>query len=159
MGSEVNSLSVQFLFLQLEFRSIFSMIYLTRKEHFNAAHRLYRAEWSDEKNQEMFGKCANKNFHGHNFDLFVTIKGTPDEETGMVYDLKKLKILINDHVIEKLDHRNLNLDVDFMEGKMASIENLVMGIWEQLAPHIEGAELHCIKLYETERNFAEYYGV
>ncbi len=136
------------------------MIYITRKERFNAAHKLYRDSWSKEKNEEVFGKCANSNWHGHNFDLFVTIKGEVNEETGFVIDLKELKKIIKAHVIEKLDHKNINLDVTFMQGKMASTEILSMEIWKQLQPHIteRGAQLHCIKLYETENNFVEYFG-
>ena len=104
------------------------MIYLTRKEHFNAAHKLYNPNWSKEKNEQMFGVCANENWHGHNYDLFVTIKGQPNADTGFLYDVKKLSKLINEEVIEKLDHKNLNLDVDFMKGKLASCENLIAGI-------------------------------
>lgn len=134
------------------------LVYITRKEHFNAAHRLYNPKWTDAQNEEFFGKCANKNYHGHNFDLFVTVKGFANEDTGMVMDLKKLKQVIKDHVVDKLDHMNINEDVDFMKGKLASIENIVVGIWEILEPHIENGQLHCIKLIETERNYVEYYG-
>jgi 6-pyruvoyltetrahydropterin/6-carboxytetrahydropterin synthase len=135
------------------------MVYITRIEHFNAAHKLYNPKWSKEKNESVFGKCANENWHGHNFELYVTIKGIPDPETGFVFDVKRLSIIIKDHVIERLDHKNLNEDVDFMSGKLCSIENLVMGIWDQLNPHIpEGIELHSLKLYETPRIFAEYFG-
>jgi len=134
------------------------MIYLTRKENFNAAHKLYNPAWSPEKNHEVFGKCANENWHGHNYDLFVTVKGEVDDQTGYLYDAKALSRLINDKILEKVDHRNLNLDVDFMQGKICSTENLAIAIWEQLEPHISGASLHCIKLYETERIFVEYYG-
>ena len=136
------------------------MIYVTRKEHFNAAHKVWRADWSEEKNTEVFGKCANKNWHGHNYDLYVTVKGNPNPETGFVIDLKYLSKLIKSEIIEVLDHRNLNLDVPFMVGKMASTEILAIEIWKQLAPHIvtHGCNLHIIKLYETENNFVEYFG-
>lgn len=136
------------------------MIYVTRKEHFNAAHKVWRAEWSEEKNLEVFGKCANKNWHGHNYDLFVTVKGMPNPETGFVVDLKYLSKIIKTEIIEALDHRNLNLDVPFMQGKMASTEILAIEIWKQLAPLIValGCNLHSIKLYETENNFVEYLG-
>jgi 6-pyruvoyltetrahydropterin/6-carboxytetrahydropterin synthase len=134
------------------------MIYLTRKESFNAAHKLYNPAWSSEKNHEVFGKCANENWHGHNYDLYVTVKGEVNEETGYLYDAKALSRLIGERVLEKVDHRNLNLDVDFMQGKICSTENLAIAIFEQLAPHITGAALHCVKLYETERIFVEYYG-
>jgi 6-pyruvoyltetrahydropterin/6-carboxytetrahydropterin synthase len=137
----------------------FSMVYLTRVEHFNAAHRLYNPSWGREKNDEVFGKCANDNWHGHNYELFVTVKGEPDTDTGFLVDAKKLSIVINEHVIDKLDHRNLNLDVDFMQGKMCSSENLVIEIWKQLQPHLPAnVQLHCIKLYETPRIYVEYFG-
>lgn len=135
------------------------MVYLTRAEHFNAAHKLYNPSWSKEKNDEVFGKCANDNWHGHNYELFVTVKGEPDPDTGFLVDAKKLSIIINEHVVDKLDHRNLNLDVDFMQGKMCSSENLVIGIWNQLRPHLpDSVQLHCIKLYETPRIYVEYFG-
>lgn len=138
------------------------MIYVSRQEHFNAAHRLHNPSWPDEKNKEVFGPCANANWHGHNFDLIVTVKGEPDKGTGFVVDLKNLSELIKDEVIEKVDHKNLNLDVAFMQGKMASTENLAIEIWKILEPLIpklsSSAQLHCIKLYETPRNFVEYCG-
>ena len=135
------------------------MVYLTRLEHFNAAHKLYNPNWTPEKNEAMFGKCANENWHGHNYDLFVTIKGQVNEETGFLFDVKKLSELIKVHVLEKLDHKNLNIDVDFMRGKMCSTENLAKAIWQQLAPHLpEEVKLHCIKLYETPRIYVEYFG-
>ena len=135
------------------------MVYLTRAEHFNAAHKLYNPSWSKEKNDEVFGKCANDNWHGHNYELFVTVKGEPDVGTGFLVDAKKLSIIINEHVVDKLDHRNLNLDVDFMQGKMCSSENLVIEIWNQLQPHLPAnVQLHCIKLYETPRIYVEYFG-
>lgn len=136
------------------------MIYITRKEHFNAAHKLYKEEWSEEKNKAVFGKCSNPNWHGHNYDLFVTVKGEINPETGFVIDLKFLRDIINTEVIDKLDHKNINLDVDFMKGKMASTEVLAKEIWNQLVKPIEkeGAFLHCVKLFETENNFVEYFG-
>lgn len=135
------------------------MVYITRIEHFNAAHKLFNPNWSREENENVFGKCANENWHGHNFELYVTIKGEPNPDTGFVYDVKKLSVIVNEQVIEKLDHKNLNLDVDFMAGKLCSIENLVIGIWNQLEPHLpHGVQLHCLKLYETPRIFVEYYG-
>jgi 6-pyruvoyltetrahydropterin/6-carboxytetrahydropterin synthase len=137
------------------------MIYITRREHFNAAHRMYRDEWSAEKNKEVFGKCANPNWHGHNYNLFVTVKGEVSYETGYLIDLKELKEIINQHVVDKLDHMNLNKDVDFMAGKMASTEILTIEIFKQLKGPIEahqGVFLHSVKLFETENNFAEYFG-
>ena len=135
------------------------IVYLTRIEHFNAAHKLYNPAWTEEKNEEIYGRCANANWHGHNFELYVTIKGYPSAETGFVMDAKKLSNIVNKSVIDQLDHRNLNMDVPFMEGKTTSIENLVIGIWEILAPLIPApVQLHCIKLVETPRIFIEYYG-
>ena len=137
------------------------MVYLTRVERFNAAHKLWVAEWSEEKNIEVFGKCSNKNWHGHNYTLFVTVKGKPHPQTGFIIDAKKLGKLIKDVVTEKLDHSNLNLDVDFIPKHLQpTTENLVILIWQQLEKHIiaEGALLHCVKLVETETIFAEYYG-
>lgn len=135
------------------------MVYLTRLEHFNAAHKLYNPAWDKERNEAVFGICANENWHGHNYDLYVTIKGRVNEETGFLFDVKKLSGLIKEHVTEKLDHRNLNLDVDFMRGKMCSTENLAKGIWQQLQPHLPSdVQLHCIKLYETPRIYVEYFG-
>lgn len=135
------------------------MVYLTRQEHFNAAHKLYNPNWSNEQNNAVFGVCANENWHGHNYDLYVTVKGNPDAETGFVYDVKMLSQLIKSQAVDKLDHKNLNLDVDFMAGKLCSTENLAIAIWEQLAPHLPSSvELHCIKLYETPRIYVEYFG-
>jgi 6-pyruvoyltetrahydropterin/6-carboxytetrahydropterin synthase len=135
------------------------MVYLTRIEHFNAAHRLFNPNWTPEKNEAIFGKCANKNWHGHNFELFVTIKGKPDPDTGFIFDAKKLSVIIRERVVDKLDHRNLNLDVDFMKDKLCSIENLVVGIWKELEPALpEQVKLHYIKLVETPRIYVEYYG-
>ncbi len=135
------------------------MVYLTRVEHFNAAHKLYNTAWSKEQNETVFGKCANENWHGHNYELYVTIKGTPDPDTGFLFDVKRLSKIINEHVLEKLDHKNLNMDVPFMAGKLCSTENLAIAIWQQLLPHMpETVQLHCIKLYETPRIFVEYFG-
>lgn len=134
------------------------MIYLTRKESFNAAHKLYNTAWSKEKNKQIYGKCANENWHGHNYDLYVTLKGEVNEETGYLFDAKELSRLINVHILEKVDHLNLNLDVDFMQGKICSTENLAIAIWNELEPLLKGVELHCIKLCETDRIYVEYYG-
>lgn len=135
------------------------MVYLTRLEHFNAAHKLYNPNWSREKNEEVFGICANENWHGHNFELFVTIKGIVNPDTGFLFDVKKLSRLMKEHVVDQLDHKNLNVDVDFMRGKMCSTENLAVEIWKQLKPHLpQGVQLHCVKLYETPRIYVEYFG-
>lgn len=136
------------------------MVFVTRKERFNAAHRLFRAEWSDEKNLEVFGKCSNPNWHGHNYELYVTVKGDADPLTGFVMDLKILSTIIRTRVTDKLDHKNINLDVDFMIGKIPSTEILAIAIWEQIERPVlaAGCHLHCVKLFETENNFVEYYG-
>lgn len=135
------------------------MVYITRIEHFNAAHKLFNLNWTKEQNEAVFGKCANENWHGHNFELHVTIKGMPDPDTGFVYDVKKLSQIIQASVIEKLDHKNLNTDVPFMQQKLCSIENLVIGIWNELQPAMPpGVQLHGLKLYETPRIFVEYFG-
>ena len=135
------------------------MVYLTRIEHFNAAHKLYNPSWSREKNEAAFGVCANENWHGHNYELYVTIKGNVNDDTGFLMDAKQLSRLIKDNVLEKLDHKNLNVEVDFLKDKMCSTENLAKGIWEQLEKHLPAnVQLHCIKLYETPRIFVEYFG-
>ena len=136
------------------------MIYITRRERFNAAHMLWNYNWSKKKNIEVFGKCANKNWHGHNFELFVTVKGQININTGFVINLKDLAKIIKKKVIDKIDHKNLNLDVDFMKDKMASTEVLAIAIWKELEENIMqlGATLHCIKVQETENNFVEYFG-
>jgi 6-pyruvoyltetrahydropterin/6-carboxytetrahydropterin synthase len=135
-------------------------VYITRRETFNAAHKLWQPAWSDEKNEEVFGACANKNWHGHNFTLYVTVCGVPNPETGFVMNLKDLSGLIRREVTDKLDHKNMNLDVPFLEGIMASTENVAVVIWEILAPLVEGygATLVKVKLVETENNFVEYFG-
>ena len=136
------------------------MIYITRRERFNAAHRLFLSKYSDEENMAVFGKCSNPNWHGHNYELFVTIKGDVNPETGFLVNLKELSRIINEFVIDHLDHKNINMEVDFMKGKLASTENLAISIWEQLDKHIQklSAQLHSIKLYESENNFVEYMG-
>jgi 6-pyruvoyltetrahydropterin/6-carboxytetrahydropterin synthase len=135
------------------------MIFLTRHEHFNAAHKLYNPAWTEEKNLVVFGKCANSNWHGHNYELIVTIKGEINQETGFLMDVKKLSTILQQEVCDKLDHKNLNLDVDFMSGVLASTENLAIAIWKQIVPHLpENVKLHCVKLYETPRICVEYFG-
>jgi 6-pyruvoyltetrahydropterin/6-carboxytetrahydropterin synthase len=135
-------------------------IYITRRETFNAAHKLWKPEWSEEQNEEVFGKCANKNWHGHNFHLYVTVKGVPNPDTGFVINLKKLSAIVREKVIEALDHKNLNLDVPFLKDIMASTENVAIAIWDLIEEDIRtnGGELAKIKLIETENNFVEYYG-
>jgi 6-pyruvoyltetrahydropterin/6-carboxytetrahydropterin synthase len=136
------------------------MVFLTRRETFNAGHRLFKQEWSDEENFRVYGKCSNPSWHGHNYVLYVTIKGSLNPETGFVVNLKTLSKIIREHVIDKIDHMNINTQVDFMKDKLASTENLAIAMWEVLDPHIRllGIELHCVKIVETENNYAEYYG-
>lgn len=136
------------------------MIYITRRERFNAAHKLFKEEWSLEKNESVFGNCSNPNWHGHNYELFVTVKGNVNPVTGFLIDLKTMKALIVEHVIDKLDHKNINLDVDFMQGKMASTEVLAMEIFVVLKAVFEkeNVQLHAVRLHETENNYVEYFG-
>lgn len=135
-------------------------VYVTRKAHFNAAHRLHNPVKSDEWNREQFGLCNNPNWHGHNYELEITVRGEPDADTGYVIDLGVLKEIAEEKVVSKCDHRNLNVEVDFLEGIMPSTENLVVAFWEQLAPAVAevGGTLHKLRLQETPRNAAEYYG-
>jgi 6-pyruvoyltetrahydropterin/6-carboxytetrahydropterin synthase len=134
------------------------MIYVTRKVHFSAAHRLFNPKFSEKKNFEIFDKCANVNGHGHNYDLEVTVAGDPDPETGYVIDLKELKRIVNEHFISKVDHKHLNLDVDFLKGINPTAENIAIACWNQLSGHIQNGKLYSVRLYETERNFVEYKG-
>ena len=135
------------------------MVFLTRIEHFNAAHKLYNPEWDKEKNEMIFGKCANENWHGHNYELHITVKGEVTDDTGFVMDSKKLSSLINEFVLEELDHKNLNLDVEFLKGKMCSTENVAIAIWQQLSSKLPGkVQMHSVKLYETPRIYVEYFG-
>ena len=136
------------------------MIYITRRETFSAAHRLARNEWSNEKNTEVFGKCANPNWHGHNYILWVTVKGEVNQETGFVTNLSDVSNIVKRYVLDKVDHKNLNEDVDFMKGKLSSTETLAIEIWKQIQIPMKelGCTLHCIKVQETEKNFVEYFG-
>lgn len=145
--------------MQLNFIEL-KTVYITRKEAFNAAHKLHREDWSDEKNWEVFGKCSNRNWHGHNFTIFVTVKGIPNEETGFVINLKDLSRIIKDQVVEPLDHKNLNVDVPFLKGVLPSTENIVIQVWELIVKPIvdAGGQLVKIKLEETENNYVEYFG-
>lgn len=138
------------------------MVYICRREFFNAAHKLYNPRWTKERNESFFGPCANENWHGHNYELVVTVKGNVDPETGYVLNMKELGVLIREHIISKVDHRNLNMDVDFLQDKLASCEVLAMEFWKILAPRIAemapNAQLHCIELHETNKNFVRFYG-
>ncbi len=136
------------------------MIYITRKEHFSAAHKLSREDWSAEKNHEVFGKCANPNWHGHNYHLWVTVKGEQNADTSFVVNLTDVSEIVRSKVIAKLDHKNINLDVDFMKGKLPSTETLAIEIWNQIKDPINklGCELHSVKIQETDNNYVEYFG-
>ncbi len=135
------------------------MVYLTRRERFCAAHKLYVDDWSREKNYATFGKCANQNWHGHNYELFVTVKGTPDPQTGFFVNAKDLSKIIKKIIIDQVDHRNINVDVDFFPKDLQpTSENLAIVFWRELQPHLKDYKLHCIKLKETENIYVEYYG-
>ena len=136
------------------------MVYLTRRERFSAAHRLFDPALSDAENEQLYGPCSNPKWHGHNYILWITIRGEMDPDTGYVVDLKELSLIIREKVILKLDHRNINLEVDFMKDLRASTENLAIGIWNQLEPSIRelGVDLHSVRLEETENNSVEYFG-
>ena len=136
------------------------MITVTRRERFNAAHRLFNTNWDDQKNEEIFGKCSNKNWHGHNYIIFVTVKGEINEDTGYLIDLKILSDILKEKITSKLDHKNLNLEVDFLKGVITTAENIAIKIYEEIEPEIikNNCQLHCVKLVETENNFVEYYG-
>ena len=136
------------------------MIYLTRRERFSAAHRMFNPQFSDEENNKLYGQCSNPDWHGHNYILYVTVKGDINPELGYVMNLKRLKVIIKEHVIDRLDHKNLNTQVDFLSDSMVSTESIAIGIWGVLEEHIasEGAALHCIRIAETENNFIEYFG-
>ncbi len=132
---------------------------VTRRLHFSAAHRLHREEWSEEKNARVFGACSNPNWHGHNYELDVTVEGPVDPETGFVMDLKELKETVRETAIRDLDHRNLNLEVPWMDGRIPTTENLVVAIWERIEPEIPaGVDLVRLTLWETPRNYVEYAG-
>ena len=136
------------------------MVYITRRERFNAAHKLYREDWSAQENERVFGNCANPNWHGHNYDLYVTVKGKINPETGFLIDLKLMKEIIVEQIIDKMDHKNVNLDVDFMKGKMASTEVMAVEIFQILQPFFADLNviLHGVRLHETENNYVEYFG-
>jgi len=134
------------------------MIFVTRRETFSASHRLHNENWTDEKNEEVFGKCNNPNGHGHNYVLEVTVMGEIDKETGYVIDTKLLKWIIRKNIIEKVDHKHLNLDVDFFKGIIPTAENIAVAFWEQIFNKIPNGKLFSIKIYETENNYFEYKG-
>jgi 6-pyruvoyltetrahydropterin/6-carboxytetrahydropterin synthase len=136
------------------------VVFITRRERFCAAHKLYNEKWSKQENLAIFGKCSNENWHGHNYELFVTVKGIINEETGFVVNLSELSKLIEDKIINQIDHKNVNTDVPFLKNIIPTTENLAVYIWKELENSINkmGCKLHCIKIFETENNFAEYFG-
>jgi 6-pyruvoyltetrahydropterin/6-carboxytetrahydropterin synthase len=134
------------------------MLFVTKKVEFSASHRLFNPEWDFEKNQEVFDKCNNLNGHGHNYVLEVTVKGTPDPETGYVIDLKALKDIITKNVLSLVDHKHLNKDVDFLRGVIPTVENISVLFWQQIEKHITNGKLHKIKLFETPNSWVEYHG-
>jgi 6-pyruvoyltetrahydropterin/6-carboxytetrahydropterin synthase len=136
------------------------MVYIIRREHFSAAHRLFLPENSDEENYRIFGKCSNPNWHGHNYVLFVTVKGEVDPKTGLTIHLRHVSRLIEEKILSKVDHRNLNLEVDFLKGKVPTSENVAIGIWNELEEELRnlGGILHCVRLEQSENNIIEYYG-
>jgi 6-pyruvoyltetrahydropterin/6-carboxytetrahydropterin synthase len=133
-------------------------VYVTRRAHFSAAHRLFNPLFSDRRNEEVFGKCANLQGHGHNYIVEVTVAGEPEPLTGYVIDLKVLKDIVDEHFIDKVDHKHLNFDVDFLSGVIPTAENIAIACWKQIDPHIVGGRLASIRLYETEHNYVEYRG-
>lgn len=149
-----------FIFTSYQNHHKMPIVYITRRERFNAAHRLYRDDLTNEQNLEVYGKCSHPNWHGHNFELFVTVKGDIDQNIGYVANLSKISLIIRQYIIDKIDHKNINIDVDFMQGKIASTENLAVEIWKQLINPLKslGVELHCVKIVETENNYVEYFG-
>jgi 6-pyruvoyltetrahydropterin/6-carboxytetrahydropterin synthase len=134
------------------------MIYVTRRAHFSAAHRLFNPTFSDSRNESVFDKCNNLHGHGHNYQLEVTVKGVPDPETGYVIDLKLLAKLLEDEILSRVDHKHLNFDVDFLRGVIPTAENLALCFWQILEPRISSGTLHSVKLYESDNNFVEYFG-
>jgi 6-pyruvoyltetrahydropterin/6-carboxytetrahydropterin synthase len=134
------------------------MVYVTRKAQFSASHRLFNPSWPDEKNYAVFGKCNNPNGHGHNYDIEVTVAGEPPADTGMVIDLKKLGDIVEKEIVDKVDHKHLNHDVDFLKGIIPTAENIARAFWKILQPHIVEGKLYSIRLYESENNFVEYRG-
>jgi len=134
------------------------MVYVTRRETFSSAHRLYNPAFSDEENDRIFGKCNNPNGHGHNYTLEVVVAGEVDPQTGYVIDLKVLKKIIKEHVIKKIDHKHLNHDVEFMKDLIPTAENIAISIWKVLVDKIPNGKLYSVKIYETENNYAEYKG-
>ncbi len=139
-------------------RPLRGVVSITRQVHFNSAHRLYNPTKSQRWNEEKYGLCTNPHWHGHNYVLEVTVRGEPDPESGYIMDLGDLKKILHEAVVDRCDHRNLNDEVPFLRGVIPSTENLVIAFWNQIEPHIHAGRLHCVRLYETPRNFADYHG-
>jgi len=139
-------------------RSLPGVAFVTRRVHFNAAHRLHNPDFSDAWNRTQFGPCNNPNWHGHNYELEVTVKGPVDPRTGFVIELGNLHQILEQAIVSKCDHRNLNLEVDFLHDLLPTTENLTIAFWNEIEPRLPSARLHCVRLYETERNYAEYFG-
>lgn len=133
-------------------------LYVYRRAHFSASHRLFDPQLSNEKNFEIFGGCSNPNGHGHNYYIEVCIAGEPNSKTGYVIDLKKVKNILRRQFLDKVDHKNLNVDVDFMKGINPTTENIAIAAWKQIAPHITEGKLFSVRIFETEKNFVEYRG-
>jgi 6-pyruvoyltetrahydropterin/6-carboxytetrahydropterin synthase len=136
------------------------LVYITRRARFNAAHKLWNPEWTSARNFEVFGKCAGENWHGHNFDVYVTLKGEIDPATGYFINFHDLKAIMKERIEEPLDHKNLNMDVPWLAGKQTSTEVLAMGIWREMEAGLAGYDcaLHRVRVWETENNFADYFG-
>lgn len=139
-------------------RALSGTVFITRQVHFNSAHRLHNPTKSRAWNTQQYGLCTNPHWHGHNYVLEVTLRGQPDPVTGYIVDLGELKRILHLAVVDKCDHRNLNSDVDFLRDVIPSTENLVIAFWHEIEPHIKAGKLHCVRLYETPRNFAEFFG-
>jgi 6-pyruvoyltetrahydropterin/6-carboxytetrahydropterin synthase len=139
-------------------RSLPGVAFVTRRVHFNAAHRLDNPDFSAAWNRNQFGPCNNPHWHGHNYELEVTVKGTVDPQTGFVIELGELQRILDDAIVSKCDHRNLNVEVAFLRNLLPTTENLVIAFWNEIEPQLPTGRLHCVRLYETERNYAEYFG-
>lgn len=139
-------------------RVLHGTVYITRQVHFNAAHRLHNPAMSQAWNKRQYGLCTNPHWHGHNYVLEVSVRGEPNPQTGYILDLAELKRVVHRAVVDKCDHRNLNDDVDFLRGIIPSTENLVIAFWNEIEPLLPSGKLHCVRLFETPRNYAEYFG-
>jgi len=134
------------------------MVYLTRREYFSASHRLFNPKFSYDENLQIYGKCAYPNGHGHNYELEVTVVGEPEPDTGMIMDLKKLSEIVCQEIVNKVDHKHLNVDVDFLKDIIPTAENLATAFWRILSPKMRSGKLYSLRVYETPDNYAEYRG-